>query len=108
MHEKDVLQVAWNPKHPSVLASSGADRQILIWNLKNIGEEQTPEDMEDGPPELMVIRFCVQPEPIVLTFFLHSSCTVVIQAKFQIWHGTRATTGKWPALPKTMFCKSGR
>ncbi|ORY96552.1 putative histone-binding protein rbbD [Syncephalastrum racemosum] len=56
MHEKEVLQVAWNPKHPSVLASSGADRQILIWNLKNIGEEQTPEDMEDGPPELMFMH----------------------------------------------------
>ena len=26
----------------------------MIWDLRRIGEEQTPEDAEDGPPELMV------------------------------------------------------
>ena len=25
-----------------------------MWDLSKIGEEQTPEDAEDGPPELVV------------------------------------------------------
>jgi hypothetical protein len=27
-----------------------------IWNLAAIGEEQTPDDAEDGPPELLFIH----------------------------------------------------
>ena len=29
-----------------------------MWDLSKIGEEQSPEDAEDGPPELLVIM-CV-------------------------------------------------
>ncbi|KAI7854859.1 NURF complex component [Circinella umbellata] len=56
LHEGEVTQVVWNPKEPAVLASAGLDRRINIWDLRHIGEEQTAEDMEDGPPELLFMH----------------------------------------------------
>ncbi|RKO91312.1 WD40-repeat-containing domain protein [Blyttiomyces helicus] len=52
-HQEDILQLAWSPHNETILASSSADRRLNIWDLSRIGEEQTPEDMEDGPPELL-------------------------------------------------------
>ncbi|KAI4456086.1 wd40 repeat family [Holotrichia oblita] len=40
----------------TILASSGTDRRLHVWDLSKIGEEQTPEDNEDGPPELLFIH----------------------------------------------------
>ena len=47
-------QVQWSPHNETILASSGTDRRLHVWDLSKIGEEQTPEDAEDGPPELVV------------------------------------------------------
>lgn len=49
-----LLQVQWSPHNETVLASSGTDRRLHVWDLSMIGEEQSPEDAEDGPPELLV------------------------------------------------------
>lgn len=38
----------------AILASSSGDRSVGIWDLSKIGNEQTVEEMEEGPPELMV------------------------------------------------------
>uniref|UniRef100_A0A8C2D0K3 Retinoblastoma binding protein 4 n=1 Tax=Cyprinus carpio TaxID=7962 RepID=A0A8C2D0K3_CYPCA len=35
---------------------SGKDRRLNVWALSKIGEEQSPEDAEDGPPELLFIH----------------------------------------------------
>jgi len=55
-HEDQVFQVQWNLKNESIFASSGADRRVNIWDVSKIGEEQTAEDAEDGPPELLFIH----------------------------------------------------
>ena len=47
-------QVQWSPHNETILASSGTDRRLHIWDLSKIGDEQSPEDAEDGPPELLV------------------------------------------------------
>uniref|UniRef100_A0A8C6R6X8 Histone-binding protein RBBP4-like N-terminal domain-containing protein n=1 Tax=Nannospalax galili TaxID=1026970 RepID=A0A8C6R6X8_NANGA len=36
--------------HETILASSGTDHRLNVWDLSKIGEEQSPED---GPPELL-------------------------------------------------------
>ena len=36
--------------------SGGSDRRIHIWDVSKIGEEQSAEDAEDGPPELLFVH----------------------------------------------------
>ncbi|KAH8874667.1 Histone-binding protein RBBP4 [Schistosoma japonicum] len=48
--------VQWSPHHETILASSGTDRRLHVWDLSKIGEEQSAEDAEDGPPELLFIH----------------------------------------------------
>ena len=55
-HKDEVFQVSWNPKEESVLASCGADRRVNVWDMTKIGEEQSAEDAEDGPAELLFIH----------------------------------------------------
>ena len=47
-------QVQWSPHNETILASSGTDRRLHVWDLSKIGEDQSAEDAEDGPPELLV------------------------------------------------------
>ncbi len=53
-HQDEILQLAWSPHNETILASSSGDRRLHVWDLSRIGEEQSPEDAEDGPPELLV------------------------------------------------------
>jgi len=55
-HNDEVFQVGWAPFSESILASSGSDRRLHVWDMNKIGEEQSPEDAEDGPPELLFIH----------------------------------------------------
>ncbi|GLB43520.1 putative histone-binding protein RBBP4 or subunit C of CAF1 complex [Lyophyllum shimeji] len=55
-HTDEVLHVAWSPHNPSIFASASSDRRINIWDLSLIGQEQTPDDQEDGPPELLFVH----------------------------------------------------
>lgn len=51
-HRDSVTALQWHPFEESILGSSGDDRRVLFWDLSKVGEEQIPEDAEDGPPEL--------------------------------------------------------
>jgi len=53
-HTDQVFQVEW--LNSSVLGSCSADRRVNVWDLSRIGEEQSPEDAEDGPPELLFMH----------------------------------------------------
>ncbi|CAH8576266.1 unnamed protein product [Schistosoma mattheei] len=55
-HKDEIFQVQWSPHHETILASSGTDRRLHVWDLSKIGEEQSAEDAEDGPPELLFIH----------------------------------------------------
>lgn len=48
--------VEWAPFNESILGSCSSDRRVAIWDLSRIGMEQSPEDAEDGPPELLFLH----------------------------------------------------
>jgi len=55
-HAGDVMRVEWAPFCERVFASGGTDRRVHLWDVARIGAEQTPDDAEDGPPELLFIH----------------------------------------------------
>lgn len=55
-HTGGVLQIQWSPHFESVLASSSEDRRVNVWDLSRVGEVQTDEDAQDGPPELLFVH----------------------------------------------------
>ncbi|KAF2673301.1 WD40 repeat-like protein [Microthyrium microscopicum] len=52
-HAQSVIGVQWSVHDPTFFASASDDRRINIWNFLKMGEEQTPDEAEDGPPELI-------------------------------------------------------
>lgn len=106
-HTDSVQSVSWHPFEESVLASSSYDRKIMFWDLSRAGEEQTPEDAQDGPPELYVHQsFCLLLRS--LTHKLVSSCTVATPTGFLTSAGTSVTPGFCARLPRTTCCRFGR
>jgi histone-binding protein RBBP4 len=63
----EVFQVQWSPHYETILGSCGSDRRLNVWDLSRIGAEQSAEEAEDGPPELLVYAW---PRPFFL-FFLY-------------------------------------
>ncbi|PNT66915.1 hypothetical protein BRADI_3g18490v3 [Brachypodium distachyon] len=55
-HKEGIVQLGWCPKNEAVLASSCLGKKLMVWDLSRIGREQSPEDAEEGPPELLFIH----------------------------------------------------
>lgn len=51
-HQDAVTSLAWHPFEQAILGSGSYDRRVIFWDLSKVGEEQQPDDQEDGPPEL--------------------------------------------------------
>jgi len=51
-HNDAVTSLAWHPQESGILGSGSYDRRIIFWDLSKVGEEQQPDDQEDGSPEL--------------------------------------------------------
>lgn len=55
-HAGEVLAVGWHADAPGILGSASADRRVHVWDCARVGEEQEPDDAEDGPPELLFVH----------------------------------------------------
>lgn len=51
-HRGDIIGLQWHPQDAAIIASSSYDRRICMWDISLVGQEQTPDEAEDGPPEL--------------------------------------------------------
>ncbi|WPG98290.1 nucleosome remodeling complex, CAF-I subunit, protein [Acrodontium crateriforme] len=55
-HKDVITKIDWHPTDSAILASSSDDRRVIFWDLSRAGMEQTPEDAEDGPPEMLFMH----------------------------------------------------
>lgn len=55
-HIDAVTSLSWHPTEVAILGSGSYDRRLIFWDLSRIGEEQLPDDLEDGPPELLFMH----------------------------------------------------
>ncbi|KAF7347509.1 Histone acetyltransferase type B subunit 2 [Mycena venus] len=98
-HTDEVLHLSWSPHNATVFASASSDRRINIWDLSQIGVEQTPDDQEDGPPELLFVHgghtarptdFCWAPgesENWTTTSTSEDNIVMVWQPTMRVWAG---------------------
>ena len=55
-HTGGVYQCPWSPHSEFCLASGSSDTRVMCWDLSRVGEEQTKEQSESGPPELVFVH----------------------------------------------------
>lgn len=55
-HQKEIYNLSWNKSIETILASGSIDRRVILWDISRIGDEQSKEEAEDGPPELFFIH----------------------------------------------------
>lgn len=94
-HKDEIFQVQWSPHNETILASSGTDRRLHVWDLSKIGEEQSAEDAEDGPPELLVSDSSLQLFKFIIVkiVILNSSSTEGTRPRSLTSRGTRMSRG---------------
>ena len=99
-HKDVITKVDWHPSDTSIIASSAEDRRVIFWDLSRAGMEQTPEDAEDGPPEMLFMHgghtnrvsdfTWNQNDPWVM-------CSAAEDNLIQIWRASRNLVEKLPA-----------
>ncbi|PNY27361.1 Histone acetyltransferase type B subunit 2 [Tolypocladium capitatum] len=55
-HNDAVTSLSWHPTEAGILGSGSYDRRIIFWDLSRVGDEQLPDDLDDGPPELLFMH----------------------------------------------------
>lgn len=55
-HKEAISSVKWEPSNSTLLASASWDRRVMIWDISLLNKAQSPEEAEDGPPELVFIH----------------------------------------------------
>ena len=82
-HTDEVFCTSWAPFNETIFASTAADRRIMVWDLAKIGVEQSAEDAEDGPPELLVsTEYCSGPVQCEFILLLPLPAAALLAVQF--------------------------
>ncbi|RDW95222.1 WD40 repeat-like protein [Coleophoma crateriformis] len=96
-HADAVTSLAWHPHEEAVLGSGSYDRRIIFWDLSRVGEEQLPDEVEDGPPELLFMHGGHTNHLADFSWNQHEPWVVCSAAEdnlIQIWKVAEAIVGK--------------
>jgi histone-binding protein RBBP4 len=55
-HDSEIFNLQWSPHMDTIFMSGSSDRRVYVWDLARIGAEQSAEDEEEGPAELLFIH----------------------------------------------------
>ncbi|RMD43276.1 hypothetical protein DV735_g1807, partial [Chaetothyriales sp. CBS 134920] len=95
-HNDSVIALEWHPFEESVLGSSSYDRRIIFWDLSRVGEEQSPEDSQDGPPELLFMHGGHTSRISDFSWNMHNPwvvCSAADDNLIQVWKVAEAIIG---------------
>ena len=98
-HKDVIARVEWHPQDTAILASGSEDRRIIFWDLSRAGMEQTPEDAEDGPPEMLFMHGGHTNRVSDFTWNLNDPwvmCSAADDNLIQIWRASRHLVEKVP------------
>ncbi|CAG8978883.1 hypothetical protein HYALB_00005220 [Hymenoscyphus albidus] len=96
-HLDSVTSLAWHPHEEAILGSAGVDRRVIFWDLSRFGEEQLPDDQEDGPPELLFMHGGHTNRMADFSWNLNEPwvvCSAAEDNMIQIWKVAEAIVGK--------------
>ncbi|KAL9054653.1 MAG: hypothetical protein Q9162_004019 [Coniocarpon cinnabarinum] len=96
-HKDVVTGIEWHPRQKAVFGSASLDRRIHFWDLNRCGEEQTPEDEEDGPPELLFMHGGHTDRIADFTFNKNDPwlmCSAAEDNLLQIWKTSKSIIGR--------------
>ncbi|KAK3714008.1 Histone acetyltransferase type B subunit 2 [Vermiconidia calcicola] len=99
-HKDMIMKVDWHPTDSAILASSSEDRRVIFWDLSRAGMEQTPEDAEDGPPEMLFMHGGHTNRVSDFTWNRNDPwvmCTAAEDNMIQVWRASRHLVEKLPA-----------
>jgi histone-binding protein RBBP4 len=95
-HLDSVTALEWHPFEESVLGSSSYDRRVIFWDLAKVGEEQAPEDSQDGPPELLFMHGGHTNRISDFSWNMHNPwvvCSAADDNLIQVWKVAEAIVG---------------
>jgi len=55
-HFSEVFRAEWSPFSETHFMTCSADRRVMVFDVNMIGLEQTPDEANDGPPELKFVH----------------------------------------------------
>merc|ERR1711862_916039 len=88
-HKDEIFQVQWSPHNETILASSGTDRRLHVWDL----------------PKSEKNKLLKMPRTV------HQSCSSFMEdtrPKLATFHGIPMTPGSFALCLKTTSCKCGK
>lgn len=72
-HKKTITGVAFNPRNPDIIVSSGADKTVIVWN---VAEQKPVAKLENSREIAKSVSWC---------FYKNESVSFIFGRSLQLW-----------------------